>query len=224
VTIAAAPYIQFDQDFRSPQQTLCHGVVFVLDHDGLLGLLQAKYEGKSLYFSNHFSQAWRRYVLFQDNDLPQFSLSFVLRYEGVDVCKTLLGFDGDVLHQVAQDLLLSPSLYHQLAEIQAWLMAQLLAQLAWQGQGQWLIWAAWILAIALGLISMAISWSTLMAQPALILLVPIATGFLGWGLQRLLMQQLRPNLRRWLLAQILEGSAATNRGLGNWKFRLLHNL
>ncbi|WP_024545736.1 hypothetical protein [Picosynechococcus sp. NKBG15041c] len=224
MTIPADSYVRLDLEPLTPQLTLCHGVIFSLDHGGLLTLLQAKSQGQNLSFTDTFCQTWRAHVLLREHNLPQCSLSFVLRYEGVDVTKILLGLDGDILHQVAQDLLLSPSLYYQLAEVQAWLMAQLWAQLPWQGQGRWLGKLAWLLAIALVLISVAISWATISAQPLLILPILVVFGLLGWGLQRLLLKQLRLPLRRWLLTQVLWGHLARSDRLRHWGLHLLHYL
>ncbi|MBV5259748.1 hypothetical protein FLX56_15130 [Synechococcus moorigangaii CMS01] len=223
MTVSAAPYVQLEQEPLTPQLQGCHGVLFVLDHDALLQLLTIKHQGQSLIFTDDFVLAWRRYVLFQENNLPQASLSFLLRYEGVNVKKTLLGLDGEVFCQVAQDLFLAPSLYHQLAEVQSWLMGQLLAQLPWRGSGRLLTLVAWALAIACVLGSIALSWSTIKAQPLLWLGAFIALCLLGWGYQRLLWH-FRPRLRRWLLAQILYGGLAGRYGLRSLGLRWLHHL
>ncbi len=225
MTVSAYPYIQLDQEPLTPppQSTLCHGVLFVLDHEALLKLLALKHQGQTLTFTDEFNLAWRQYVLFRERNWPQASLSFLLRYEGINVLKTQIGLDGDVLHQMVADLLPSPSLYQQLVEIQGWFIGQLLGQLPWRQRKYGLSCLAWPVAIAFVLISVILSWSTLMMQPLLFILVPIVLGLLGWGLQTLLRQCQYP-LKRWLLSQILYGRFAQRDRLRNWGLRCLHYL
>ncbi|WP_152550981.1 hypothetical protein [Picosynechococcus sp. NKBG042902] len=225
MTVSAHPYIQLDQEQLTPppQSTLCHGVLFVLDHDALLQLLALKNQGQTLTFTDEFNLTWRKYVLFREGDWPQASLSFLLRYEGINVLKTQIGLDGGVLHQVVADLLPSPSLYQQLAEIQGWFIGQLLTQLPWRQRKYGFSYLAWPLAIAFVFISVILGWSTLMMQPLLWILVPIVLGLLGWGLQTLLRQWRYP-LKRWLLSQVLYGRFAQRDRLRNWGLRWLHYL
>lgn len=223
MTVSASSYIHLDQERLTPQHTVCHGVIFTLDHDDLRQLLALKQRGETLTFNDEFRWAWQRYAFLQENNALQTSLSFLLRYEGTDVYKILLGFDGKALCQIAQDLLPSPSLYHQLMEIQGWLLAQLLTQLPWQGKGFLLPLGAWLGAIALVLLSLLLGWPVLMAQPLLLVLLPVVLGLLGWGLQTLF-RQWRPSLKRWLLSQILTGYFSRSYGLRSKGIRLLQVL
>lgn len=206
-----AACIQLDQEQLAPDLTLYHGVSFVLDQQRLLDLLAMRAQGRHLMLSDDFLLAWRRYVLFCENNRLQHSWSFVLRYEGEGIFQTLISLDGDVLQQVSAAILPQTSLYDQLSGVYGWLMQQLFLQLPWrtQAQGKWLKPTAWMVAIAVVGMSVALKFGQFMGQPWLILPALLCLWLLQWGVYRLLKSAL-PLLRRRLLREVLDGFFAKN--------------
>jgi hypothetical protein len=160
-------------------------------------------------FTADFLLAWRRYALFAENNQLQYSWSFALQYEGEWLFKTLIALDGDIVQQVAVDILPHASLSRQLSEVHYWLMQQLLWQLPWRASGAWVNTLAWVAAIAVVVMTVAIRWSQFLSQPLLILPALLCIWLLQWGLVRLLKKVL-PNLRHRLLGQVMYGFFSKN--------------
>lgn len=210
VDFFAVDCIKLDYEQISETQRICHGVSFVLNQESLLELLEAKEKRHAPKFADGFLLDWRNYVLFHENNDLQHGWSFTLTYEGQGIFRTLISLDGDVLNQVCADILPHSTLYGQLSEIHYWLMQQLVGRLRWpQFRGRWINPVAWGGAIAMAGCLFLLYFRTLMAQPLLLLALPVSLWLLQRGL-RYLLNLAAPYLQGILLQQILSGKLSSS--------------
>lgn len=229
-------FISLDVEVISGDRRRFEGITFNLNQALLIDLLQRKSprqqphqrlhqtSNQELKFTADFIDDWRQFVLWQEDNQLQNSWSFVLCYEGQCIFKTLIGRDGDILHQVCADVLSHRVLYQQLYEVHCWLMQTLLAQLPFgRPQGQWIVPLAWGLAIALLSLCALVSGQHWLQNPLLLLPMLISLFLVQWGIQRLLKLWL-PHCRIQLMRSLLWGHFSSNYRRRKQGLKSLHRL
>ncbi|MFP4119727.1 hypothetical protein [Coleofasciculus sp.] len=209
LTIASCIQIEVERISRS--QVLFHGVRFTLDKESLQHIQQAQQMGNSLKFSRQLLTDLRYYALIDDENRWQSGLTFCTYYQRGNsqeaLMRSVIGMDGDIIHQIQRNCLERPKFSHQISAAHYWLIEQVMHQLRF---GTFLPLTRLINGLALGLallIAMLLVIPFIpvfLNSPWMLIAVLIMVGLFYIGFRRLF-YLLQPKARRWMMRRIVAG-------------------
>ncbi|MFP4099691.1 hypothetical protein [Coleofasciculus sp.] len=209
--LAIASCIQIEVERISRSQVLFHGVRFTLDKESLQHIQQAQQMGNSLKFSRQLLTDLRYYALIDDENRWQSGLTFCTYYQRGNsqeaLMRSVIGMDGDIIHQIQRNCLERPKFSHQISAAHYWLIEQVMRQLRF---GEYVPLTGLLNLLALGLallIAMLLVIPFIpvfLNSPWMLIAVLIMVGLFYIGFRRLF-YLLQPKARRWMMQRIVAG-------------------
>ena len=195
--------IQLVKENITRKRVIFHSIRFQLDKDTLNKIKQAQKIGSSLHISHSLRTDLRDYALFDSQSYLQAQLNFVSYYQQGNfeeaMVESIVSLDGNVIHKISSNCLENP----EIAFAHYWLTEQLIKQLHFHPQEiplNWLAWGLSLLIVAISILFNLEQW--LQINPIMFLAPLLMLWLLQEGIKRLLILLL-PNLRHWLLDQLL---------------------
>ena len=201
--------IQIIKESITQKQLLFHGVSFHLNHDILQEIEQAKLNNYQLKLSPALLIDWRYYALFNQYSNLQSELTFSTYYQQGKskeaMMRSVISFNGEVLHQISSNCLQNSELTEQITSAHYWLIEQLLDKLKLRlKRASWLNWFSWSLSILIVTLTMLFHLDKFQMYPLMLIFPFLMCWLLQWGIKRLLRLFL-PSFHRWFLRQLLFG-------------------
>ena len=209
--LAIASCIQIEVERISRSQVLFHGIRFTLDKESLQHIQQAQQMGNSLKLSRQLLTDLRYYALIDDENRWQSGLSFCTYYQRGNsqeaLMRSVIGMDGDIMHQIQRNCLERPKFSHQISAAHYWLIEQIMSQLRF---GEYVPLTglinvfAWGLALLIALLLVIPFIPVFLNNPWMLIAVLVMIGLFYIGFRRLLYLW-RPTARRWMMRRIIAG-------------------
>ncbi|MEQ8463182.1 hypothetical protein [Coleofasciculus sp. E1-EBD-02] len=228
--LAIASCIQVEVERISRSQVLFHGVRFTLDKEILHQIQQAQQMGDSLKLSRQLLTDLRYYALIDDENRWQSGLTFCTYYQRGNsqeaLMRSVIGMDGDIMHQIQRNCLERPKFSHQISAAHYWLIEQIMGQLR---LGTFLPLTRLINGLALGLallIAMLLVIPFIpvfLKTPFMLIAALVMIGLFFFGFRHLL-HLLRPTANQWIIRRILGGFLSSKPGSKRFAKRLLTRL
>ena len=209
--LAIAACIQIEVEHISRSQFLFHGVRFTLDKETLRHIQQAQQMGDSLKLSRQLLTDLRYYALIDDENRWQSGLTFCTYYKRGSsqeaLMRSVIGLDGDIIHQIQRNCLERPNFSHQISTAHYWLIEQVMRQLRF---GKYVPLTglinglAWGLTLLISMLLVIPFIPVFLNNPWMLIAVLIMVGLFYMGFRRLF-HLLRPTARRWIMRRIVAG-------------------